>query len=213
MDDARAPESGHRILIYVPIVHNLADMGALSESVKDASVRKVGRQNWKRKQNLIEKLWDDIETVLEGLSVTWERVRIYQDGLPVSGKEAAIVKDLANSGSRNHRLLLRLMERGAQLMGSESPELLLEEYEMARRKLSSDGSARSGGADRAESAALLQRRDKFIAGRINDTLKEGETGIVFLGMLHTLEPWLAKDIRVLFPIGRPPERGLPGSGE
>jgi len=203
MDAACDPESGHRKLIYLPIVHNMADMGALRESVKEASVRKIGRQNWKRKQNLIEKLWDDIESVLGGLCDEMDKVRVYQDGLPISGNETDIVRDLADSGSRNHQLVLPLIEKGALLMGTESPDLLLEEYEIAKRRLSA---ARRAGVKRRESSgstSLLQRRDKFIAERINDTLKEGEVGIIFLGMLHAPDPWLAEDIQVSYPIGRP----------
>jgi hypothetical protein len=203
MEAPREADSGHRELIYLPIVHNLADMGALRESVKQASVRKIGRQSWKRKQDLIEKLWDDIESALDGVSVDMNKVRIYQDGLPISGKEEDIVKDLADSGSRNHRLLLRLMAKGGVLMGTESPELLLEEYEMAKRGLSAGGEAAKKVNETPGSTSLLQRRDKFVAERINATLQAGEVGIVFVGMLHSLEPWLAKDIRVTYPIGRP----------
>lgn len=203
MEAPREGDSGHRELIYLPIVHNPADMGALRESVKQASVRRIGRQSWKRKQDLIERLWDDIESALDVVSVDMSKVRIYQDGLPVSGKEKDIVRDLAESGSRNHGLLLRLMAKGAVLMGTESPELLLEEYEMAKRGLSADGKAVTKVNETPGGASLLQRRDKFVAERINKTLQAGEVGIVFMGMLHSPEPWLAKDIRVRYPIGRP----------
>jgi hypothetical protein len=53
------------------------------------------------------------------------------------------------------------------------------------------------------SEALLQRRDQFIAQRINDTLKDGETGILFLGMLHSLERDLQPDVKVIYPLQRP----------
>jgi hypothetical protein len=181
----------------------MADMGALRDTVKEASVRKIGRQSWKRKQDLIEKLWDDIESAVGGLSVEMDRVRVYQDGLPISGNEADIARELADSGSRNHQLVLRLIEKGAQLMGTESPELLLEEYEIAKRRLSAGRRAGVKGRESSGSTSLLQRRDKFIAERINDTLQEGEVGIIFLGMLHAPEPWLERDIRVSYPIGRP----------
>lgn len=197
------PEPAHRKLIYLPIVHNMADMGALRESVKEASVRKIGRQSWKRKQNLIEKLWDDTESVLGELCDRMDKIRVYQDGLPISGNEENIVRDLAASGSRNHQLVLRLVKDGATLMGTESPDLLLEEYEIAKRRLSAVPRADARRRESFESTSLLQRRDKFIAERINDTLKEGEVGIIFLGMLHAPEPWLAEDIRVSYPIGRP----------
>jgi len=203
MDASIAPESMPRKLIYFPIVHNQADMGALSELVKKASLRKVGRQSWKRKLDLIEKFWDEIEQAIGDLSLKFDRVRIYQDGLPVSCKEADIVRDLARSGSRNHALLLRLMDRGARLTGTESLELLLEEYEMVKRGLESRDLSGKVAHGSSAGNSLLQRRDKFIAKRIDETLAPGEVGVVFLGMLHRLEQWLADDIQVIYPLYRP----------
>lgn len=203
MDASQDLQSQRRQLIYFPIVHNQADMGTLSESVKKASLRKIGRQGCKRKVDLIDKFWDEIKKALETLSVQFDRVRVYQDGLPVSGKEAAIVTELAKSGSRNHALLLGLVEKGARLMGTESLELLLEEYESVKKVLGSGESSRKKGQQKYDSSDLLERRDKFIAQRINETLRPGEVGIIFLGMLHELESWLAKDIQVVYPVGRP----------
>lgn len=203
MDASPDLQSQRRQLIYFPIVHNQADMGALSESVRKASLQKMGRQGWKRKIHLIDKFWDEIEEALATLSVPYDRVRVYQDGLPVSGKEALIVTELAKSGSRNHALLRGLVDRGARLMGTESLELLLEEYESVKKMLDSGESLRKKGQQASGSSELLERRDKFIAQRINETLGQGEVGIIFLGMLHALGPWLAKDIQVIYPVGRP----------
>jgi hypothetical protein len=47
------------------------------------------------------------------------------------------------------------------------------------------------------SEELLKKRDRFIARRINSTLRPGETGILFLGMLHSLAALLDEDIRVI----------------
>lgn len=192
-----------RSLLYFPIIHNLADMGALSDSVRQASLKRLGRSGWNRKVDLIDKFWTDIENSVEELSVPLNRVRIYQDGLPVSGTEKNLVVELAKTGSRNHALIMRLMNAGATVMGTESLELLLQEYELAKRDL---GPARPRGlkaSDKAQRASLLSRRDQFIAKRINDTLLPGEIGLIFLGMLHCLEPWLEKDIEVVYPISRP----------
>ena len=88
-------------------------------------------------------------------------------------------------------------------MGTESLELLLEEYESVKKMLGSGESSRKKSQKTYDSSDLLERRDKFIAQRINETLGPGEVGIIFLGMLHELEPWLAKDIQVVYPVGRP----------
>ena len=53
------------------------------------------------------------------------------------------------------------------------------------------------------SRTLLKKRDRVIGVRINATLQAVETGLLFLGRLHSLEPWLAKDISVTYPIYQP----------
>jgi hypothetical protein len=201
-----APAGGSsRTLIYFPIVHTQADMGALKESVTRVTLEKMGRVGLSRKAAAIDKIWTAIEAVIDALALTFNRVRVYQDGLPVCGREAEIVTDLAWAGSRNHRLLLHLMAQGATLMGTESGDLLVQEYQLAKQSLTSRSPRSAGVAAhrRALSEALLKRRDEFMAQRINDTLKSGETGILFLGMLHSVERYLHPDIEVIYPLHRP----------
>ena len=82
-------------------------------------------------------------------------------------------------------------------MGTESSKLLIEEYQLARRALRTVGAGRATtAAQREASDRTLTRRDSFIAERINDTLRPGETGLIFLGQLHSLAGRLAADIDV-----------------
>jgi hypothetical protein len=178
-------------------------MGALRESIQRAKLKRLGRKGWERNVNLVDKLWAQIEHSLESPVLAYERVRVYQDGLPICGREGDIVAELAKAGSRNHRLLLRLRDKGATIMGTESSELLVEEYQLLKEVFASPSPAiatRSEARQKALKDSLLKRRDQFIARRINDTLLAGETGLIFLGMLHSLGPWLDKDIRVVYPL-------------
>jgi hypothetical protein len=43
---------------------------------------------------------------------------------------------------------------------------------------------------------LMQDRDRFIAGMINETLKEGEVGVLFIGSYHDALRYLEADIGV-----------------
>jgi len=203
----QAESTNHkRKLIYIPIVHTQADMGAFREPIRRAHLRKIGKTALKHKVNAVDRIWNDIEKTIERLDFSHGRVRLYQDGLPVCGKEEKIVKDLADSGSRNHTLLLRLMEKGAMIMGTESPELLMEEYKRFKKILASGDAAqiaRMEADQKALSRSLLQSRDQFIAACINDTLCPDETGILFLGMLHALGALLDEDIRVVYPLHQP----------
>ena len=155
-----------------------------------------------RNFELVNRLWTQIEQTLEDMAIPCAQLRVYQDGLPVCGRELEIVGELAKAGSRNHQLLLKLKEKGATIMGSESSELLVEEYQLLQQAFSAPRSkvpARAASQGRILDS-LLQRRDRFLAARIDTTLQQGETGLLLLGMLHSVELWLAKDIRVVRPI-------------
>lgn len=147
---AKDAESGERTLIYFPIIHTQTDMGALSESIQHMKVKRLGRKEWERNLSFVNKLWSDIEQAVESLALPYERVRVYQDGLPVCGREMQIVEELAKAGSRNHRLLLRLKQKGATIMGTESSDSSLRSISSPRR-LSPQGRPRSPrGGKRAE---------------------------------------------------------------
>lgn len=48
----------------------------------------------------------------------------------------------------------------------------------------------------SQSAALLRQRDEFIAGRIEETLLPGETGLLFIGYFHDVLTKLPRMIDV-----------------
>jgi hypothetical protein len=203
-----SPSAAGRTLYSIPILHTQADMGKLGGSVEKLKISTFGRERANRGANLADKVWDDIERTIETLPLPSGQVRIYQDGLPFCGVSDKIVTDkvvseLAESGSRNHQLLLRLQARGASLMGTESPKLLAEEYNHALAGFR--GAKAPGRTGRVPEAAdsLLEKRDRYIAGRINGTLSRGETAILFLGMLHAVERFLEPDIQVIHPVRLP----------
>ena len=147
-----------------------------------------------------------MERTIESPDLNYDRVWLYQDGLPVCGRELELVDELARADSRIHRLLQHLREKGATIMGTESSELLVEEYQLFKNVLASGTApiaALGEARRRALQDSLLKRRDQYIAQRINDTLPKGETGLVFLGMLHSVAPWLDKYIQVIYPVHQP----------
>lgn len=184
-----------RRLYYVPILHSGAELGGLEQDVR----RRMGEEVFQQRQSVINAAWDRVEMWAATLEPSLARYKLYQDGLPLCGKEEQIVRDLAAKQSRNHRLLLRLIERGATLLGTESPELLVSEYELAKAILSPDADRK---ALEPVAADLLAKRDAFIAQRINQTLGEGEFGILFVGLLHNVHRGLMPDIELVVPFGK-----------
>jgi len=192
-----------RELIYVPIVHTQADMGSLQGAAKRQFLHKYTESDWHKHTDAIQEFWEGLQARTMALRLEYQRVHIYQDGLPVCSKELQIVTDLAQQRSQNHQLLLSLVEKGANLVGTESPKLLLEEYELLRGVFSApEGKPREAAAAayRNRAAPLLRERDDFIRRRIDATLPEGERGLLFIGLTHHVDQGLPSSIRVSYLI-------------
>ncbi len=200
-----------RQLIYVPVIHSEADMGTVAESHKKEFTDQFGVCVWNEHIKAVDEMWEGIRKRLCKLDVDYSKVRIYQDGLPLCGREMHIVRDVAAQGSQNHQLVLSLVERGASLEGTEDVQLLLEEYRYIqaitteRKPAEKRKKAKSLSVKRK---LLLRRRDRFTAQRIDETLQEGETGILFAGMAHRIDMYLPNDINVSYLIFRLPFKKL-----
>ena len=194
------PHTHSRRLIWVPVLHSQADLGSMRGPLEKIARRNLGSPVWTRHVEAVDELWTEIAQRIAAADLDYERVRLYQDGLPVCGYELEIVRELAQNGGANHQLVLDLIEKGAHLTGTESPELLTKEYELIRTAVRGTQGKKEGPAAREhqeESRQVLEKRDRFIAQRINATLQAGETGLLFLGLLHSFADCLAPDILLL----------------
>jgi hypothetical protein len=181
-----------RRLIHIPIIHAAEDLGSQFEPVRQAHVARYGIRGWRQHTETAARFWSEARRLALRLQQPGRLIRIYQDGLPVCGKEIELARELAAAGSENYRLILELLARGALLMGTEDPELLLQE----RRRWQQAGFSQP--ASGAPYDALMEQRDLFIASRIDATLaSEPELGLLFLGALHRATGKLASDIRVI----------------
>ena len=188
-----------RTLIHVPIIHSQVELGSLAGELRRSAEQTFGVEAWAQRLTSIESMWKDLHTKLCLAPIDWPHTRLYQDGLPVCGREREIVQELAAKGSQNHQLVATLMERGAVLMGTESPHLLMREYGRAQRLLQAAPALLPGslsGALRQEGEEILLARDSFMARRIDSTLLEGETGILFLGLLHHVHQLLEDKLEI-----------------
>ena len=189
-----------RSLIYVPIIHTTTDMGSESEALKKEYIKKFGQQRWLRQVKLVEGFWEHVREKILSLKLDYKRVRIYQDGLPLSGREMEIAREVAQRGSQNYKIILELIERGARLEGTEDPALLLKEYSYIKEFSSARNEIEREVARRnyaRASKTILSQRDEFISERIRETLRDGETGILLIGKMHEVDKRLPKDIRVI----------------
>ena len=173
-------------------------MGSMQEAVENEYIKKYGKAKWKEHIKAIDKMWAGITKKLEALDLDYKKVKLYQDGLPICGKELEIVQDIAQRGGKNHRLLLTLLEKGATLEGTEDVNLLLKEYNYIK------ATVQGGKAGRIKDTKSLKergrenliQRDRFIAKRIDKTLNDGWVGLCFIGAQHKVDKYLPKDIKV-----------------
>jgi hypothetical protein len=194
-------------LIYVPVIHTEADMGSVAEPLKKEYIQRYGLKKWQEHINAINSMWQGIRQKIFTLGLEYKRTKVYQDGLPVCNKELAIASDLAQAGNENYKIILELLQRGAKLLGTEDPELLLEEYNYIKDVAQIDNLEEKEKAIKEydkKARDILEKRDQYMADRITKTLKDGETGILFIGMRHRVDEKLRQEIEVSYLIYRLP---------
>lgn len=191
-----------RTLIYVPIIHTNPDLGSLAADVEEKAVKLLGSY-WREHKRTVRQYWQEIKRFVEGKTV--RNVVIFQDGMPEGGETAqAMIDTLAQTGSPNYQLLKHLTKKGARMQKTEDPELLKQEYQLtkglaARKNLMSTIVAFL--KYKFTKNKLLHVRDDYIATQINQNLKEGETGMCFLGAYHDVLSKLPSDIKIVLVKG------------
>jgi hypothetical protein len=175
-----------------------ADMGSMASTLNGLAAAKLTTELWQRHKEVVSVFWDSTSRFLDSLNVSG--FKIYQDGLVADGAEGLrIIRESISQGSKNYEIIGRLLERGAVLVKTEDLALVKQEYGYITRMTRSKSlKEREAAALRYKLARgkLLEQRDRFIAGRINETLAEDGTGILFIGAYHDVMPRLAPDIRV-----------------
>lgn len=189
-----------RRLIVIRIVHAPSDMGSASSGLEKSGISALGKQAWEENQKKIERFWQELETEVDCLDLEMSKLHIYQDGLPCAGELGErIVRETATKGSRNYQIVQKLMDRGARIEATESVELLRQEYRYIKTFLDAETPQARAAAEADYNQVkdkLLEERDAFIAAAIDSTLKDDETGLLFIGASHHVQQWLAKDIEV-----------------
>ncbi|MBU4501913.1 MAG: hypothetical protein KKA79_04920 [Nanoarchaeota archaeon] len=191
-----------RKLLYFPIIHDQADMGSLETKISQEGERKYGQAAWKDHLKQVQISWNRLQNKIKQQfdDVPADKVKIYQDGLPEAGEIGLkIIKEVAKRGSKNYQIVEDLLRKGAQLEKAESKELLIQEYNYLSRLRDATTPVEQLNAllvYQEKAQELLNKRDDYIANRINITLKYDELGIAFFGSKHSIIDRLNKDITV-----------------
>jgi hypothetical protein len=188
-----------RKLYLVPVIHMSADMGSLAAALDERATAEMGQELWHKHKEVVSGFWESVARFSALLDVGG--LKVYQDGLVADGDDGLrIVNQGVKEGSRNYEVVSLLLRRGATLVRTEDISLVRKEYDFITKMAQAKSFRQRGAASlryRLARGRLLEQRDSLIAARINGTLKEGETGILFIGAYHHVLPRLAADIEVI----------------
>ena len=198
-----------RSLIYVPVLHTRKESGEILLSLKGDKPQIPGDTSLPEQEKSVKEMWDGIREKIQNTNISCPTMRIYQDAMPVCGREKEIAEILAQRCSHNHQLVLELVKKGACLEGAEDPELLIKEHDNLSRLIGKASVSIQSYRDslneyRKKGAELMKQRDVFIAERIKSTLKSGETPLLFMGVRHELEKLLQSSFVIHYIIYRLP---------
>jgi len=149
-------------------------------------------------KNKLRKYWKQVEMHLTRLEEKIGKVKkIYCEMVDKAGEEGA--KAIKEMDDILWHLVKSLLDKGAQIRCVEDPVLLQEYFDWIRCLSLRLSSAKVSSIIRSFFSQNLRARDRYISKAINDDLKSGEIGILFVREHHSLE--FASDIDVfkIFP--------------
>ncbi|MBU4312788.1 MAG: hypothetical protein KJ706_08745, partial [Candidatus Omnitrophica bacterium] len=110
-----------------------------------------------------------------------------------------IVEEGIKAGSKNYEVIDDLVKRGAILVQTEDFAMAKEERDRIVKITQAKtiiGKLIAYLKYRLTKDRLLNKRDNYIAKKIDETLNHGETGILFLGAYHDIIPKLSKNFQI-----------------
>ena len=182
-----------RRLIIIPIIHTHADYGEnLGSKIPfDEKIEALKAQYWR-----------NVFDYIKGLPLDYPELKVYQDGLPnVSPELVTYVVDRAKPV--NYDILRWLRTQGANIVGTENPELLDKEYNLLQATLITHPTEEEYAEARLNYNRMKpissEIRSEYIAQRIKATLPEGGMGILFIGLAHQVKRLLEQEMEVSEP--------------
>jgi pheromone shutdown protein TraB len=173
-------------------------LGTIAAETEKKGIAICGKERWEAHKQTIASFWDALFKFFENLKP--KGYKVYQDGLVADGKVGIeIVKDGLKRGSRNYEIINHLLEKGVILVKTEDINIAMKEYKSVKELANAKtfiGKSVAYFKYICSKNKILEERDNYIAKRIGETLKEEETGILFIGAHHNIIDKLPEDIEV-----------------
>lgn len=162
-----------RTLIQIPVVYvpfGVLDQKTIDYHFVNPNSKDITEAVKKDVTEIIKKIvdgnnayWDEIDNYLDSNKFD----KVYQEETLVEQSLADILQSFREYQGRDRNVdaFLKLADKGVPVIGTESSYSIAE---YRKRKNYKDANA-------------MEPRDQFVAANIANTLKDGETGILFLG--------------------------------
>jgi len=145
--------------------------------------------------------WRKVFDYVKDLPFDFSKLKVYQDGLP-NVRQELVTYVVDRAKPVNYDILRWLKKQGADIVGTEDPELLNKEYNLQATLTTHSTEEEYVDArlsyDRMK-PIFSRMRSEYIAQRIKTTLPEGGTGILFIGLAHEMKRLLEPEMEVSEP--------------
>ncbi len=127
----------------------------------------------------LEVYWNEVKSRLDDLGSKVGKIRkIYHELINEGGEKGlGRVKKL---NGKSYRIVKRYVDKGAKFQATEDMNLVRESMDWIRCMTANLQSEKALSKVSQFYVEAMQKRDEFIAKRINETLKESESGIIFV---------------------------------
>uniref|UniRef100_A0A7V3NVK1 Uncharacterized protein n=1 Tax=candidate division WOR-3 bacterium TaxID=2052148 RepID=A0A7V3NVK1_UNCW3 len=187
---------------------------------KEEQEKRMHLLEWEGIEPEIKEIWDrlkrKVEEVMSGLDP--KKVKLYRDSSFYSGDwpeyankirgEYFEMKEDAEKGKLEpaFEYLLKILPP-ENFVGPEDPmliqgDLLEDKLKELKEKVTGENLALVESISKILSRLMIRARDISMANTINRTLQEGETGLLFVGLDHEPQRFLASDIKHEIVFGR-----------
>ncbi|MBM3156354.1 MAG: hypothetical protein FJ004_03610 [Chloroflexi bacterium] len=144
---------------------------------------------------MVFRYWDQVESQLTGLELKLGSVKkVYHELVPSGGDEGSKIIEELNSTS--YEVVRSRLERGAQLEGLEDTDLLTESMDWTRCLAMGLQNEKVFSKVYEFYTQAQNKRNEHIAKRIDETLKEGECGVLLMREGHHVQ--FPPDIEVFY---------------
>jgi hypothetical protein len=139
--------------------------------------------------------WEQVETQIAELELKLGKVnRIYHELIPGGGEEG--IKASKELNEKSHKIMQTCLDKGARLEAVEDVDLLTEFMDWSRCLITGLQNEKVLTRVYEFYAEVNKKRNAFIAGKIDETLKADEIGILLMRENHQLQ--FPADIQVFY---------------